>query len=227
MALLDLFIRPMAFATLIASLRDPEAPDCAVVRADLDRLLDEAMAKALREHAGQAENALFAVCAFIDETLLGSSWPGRKEWMRHKLQQARFHTANAGEEFHIRMESLLKEEADSDTPSGDRREALEVFLACLNLGFRGAAENTGRVHDLIRHLLEKLYGPDAGPEERAFPEIYAAPSPASRATALKGLIRAFFLFGLPALLAAGLVLTSASLLSAFVRNWLQALSSTL
>lgn len=239
MTLTDAFTPPMAFAALLASPQTPESLPFATARADMEKLLDQAMTKALKKNPDQAVQALFAVCAFADESILTSSWPGRREWMGRKLQQQHFDTGNGGEEFYTRLETLLTEEG-ADTEEGglpggpqhgeQKRDVLEVYLACLHLGFRGCCHDLAgkaRIESLIRTLTEKVYGTDPEAGKKAFSGLYDPSCFPPRPSRSGNAIRMAFLFGAPALLTAALLTAFGSLLSAFVGNWLQALSSTL
>jgi type VI secretion system protein ImpK len=73
------------------------------------------------------EEALFAVCAWVDEKILCSDWEGRAPWVPCQLQRRRFATTRAGEQFYQRLEAL---------PEG-AGQVLEVYAYCLALGFQG------------------------------------------------------------------------------------------
>jgi len=105
-ALVDRFLPAAAFAALLA--REPQMRDVSfeTARGDMDRLLEQAVADSREYRPEEVEDALLAVCAFADEAVLSSDWPGRGEWLRHSLQRLRFGTANAGEEFYVRLAAL-------------------------------------------------------------------------------------------------------------------------
>lgn len=73
------------------------------------------------------ENAKFAVCAWIDETVLTSQWSEAPEWKKQQLQRVFFNTNNAGVDFFLRLEDLGK----------NRTAVREVYVLCLCLGFHG------------------------------------------------------------------------------------------
>ena len=77
--------------------------------------------------AKECDLARFAVCAWVDESILCSSWKERGLWEREQLQRTYFKTTNSGEEFFDRLDSLAPEE------KGIR----EVYAYCLALGFSG------------------------------------------------------------------------------------------
>mgnify|MGYP001024819290 CR=1 FL=1 len=237
MALIDEFLPALAFAAMLASEENLADTPYATGRADMDRLLDHAAEKSRRNNPYHAESALFAACAFADEAVLGSSWQGREEWLRDKLQQKRFNTANAGQEFYERMAGLSEaahgfpsEEGGAgfqdDITDRHRREALEVYMACLSLGFRGKfydEQGKNQIDRLTEANLERLHLERFLPEGRVFPETYTVPLAAPEASRFRPMLKALVLFGLPALLGAGIFATYSSLLSTFVSNWLRAL----
>ncbi len=45
------------------------------------------------------EDTIFALTAFIDETIASSNWSQKDQWLARRLQLELFSTANAGEEF--------------------------------------------------------------------------------------------------------------------------------
>lgn len=75
-------------------------------------------------------DAKYAFSALMDEVVLGSDGPLREVWARAPLQLRHFGEHLAGEGFFQRLERLRQD------PAG-RAEGLEVFQACLLLGFQG------------------------------------------------------------------------------------------
>jgi type VI secretion system protein ImpK len=75
----------------------------------------------------QFDQALFAVFAWIDETLLGTGWIHKQEWIKNSLQKKIFNTTSAGTEFFAKLEKLGPEDKD----------ILEVYDYCLASGFKG------------------------------------------------------------------------------------------
>ena len=228
MALIDHFLPPMAFAAMLASEENLANTSFETARADMERLLDQAAAKARLEKPAQVDDALFAVCAFVDEAILDSTWPGREAWMRRKLQETRFHTANAGLEFYERLAMLRAgtapgEATDTAPLDGGQRELLEVYVACLTLGFRGKyndPQGQAQVERLAGDQLQRLLADSGRPDQKIFPEAYADTLPPAKRSFFTPIAKAVLFFGLPLLLAVGIYAAYASLLSAFVRNWL-------
>jgi type VI secretion system protein ImpK len=236
-ALIDDFIPALAFASMLASEENLSDVPYATARADMDKLLDSAVKKAIRQNPAQAENALFAVCAFADEVIVGSNWQGRGQWLRHKLQQERFNTANAGKEFYERLSGLcggIPEAAgqagDSESPFPEPddagRDALEVYAACLTLGFKGKFfGDQGRVEidRLTRSNLDQLHLDRSLLVGRMFPEVYDAPIDVPKKSGLAPGLQALVLFGVPALIAIGIYFMYSSMLSALTKNLMQAI----
>ena len=119
--------------TLIAMLRQAsELPDAAALRAralELRARLDQdARARGVEED--DIREAVFALVAFLDETVLATPGPAREVWITRPLQLELFGEALAGEKFFTRLDELRRER--------ERRiEALEVYYACLAFGFGG------------------------------------------------------------------------------------------
>ena len=237
MALIDHFLPPLAFAAMLATEENLADTPFDTARADMDRLLDQAVEKSRLESPDQADDALFAVCAYADEAILDSAWPGRDAWMQRKLQHDRFNTANAGLEFYERLEMLCAHmehnvpgTAESNDPElnlhENPRESIEVYVACLTLGFKGKySDDQGKaqVDRLARSNLKQVLADSGLSKNRVFPEAYAAALPAPEPSRFHPALRVVILFGGPLLLAAVLYATYACLLSEFVHKWLGAL----
>ena len=75
-------------------------------------------------------DALFAVCALIDELILDSQWEHKDQWAASPLQKKYFDTNNAGTEFYQRLDQLN----ENDRKDQDVRE---IYLYALVQGFSG------------------------------------------------------------------------------------------
>lgn len=82
------------------------------------------------------DNALFAVCALIDETILDSSWQHKEEWAKQSLQIEKFSTNLAGTQFYQRLDDL------SESAAADL-QIREVYLYTLCQGFVGCYFDAG------------------------------------------------------------------------------------
>ena len=122
--------------TAIARLRANRqvAADAESFRTRIKQVLGAAEQEA--RHAGYGADdvrfALFAVIAFLDETVLNSGQPMFAEWPRRTLQEEVFGVHMAGELFFQYLQQLLGRQ-DSE----DLADVLEVFELCLLLGFKG------------------------------------------------------------------------------------------
>jgi type VI secretion system protein ImpK len=137
--LIDYFREMIAYGMLIRRGTD-EIPSYEQVRQDMDKFLARGEKTALK--AGIApkdfDDARFAVCAFVDEFIMLSEWAEHDQWELQTLQRRYYNTANAGEGFFQRLESL----PDQDIA------VREVYAICLALGFRGKFFHDSQLKDL-------------------------------------------------------------------------------
>ncbi len=76
--------------------------------------------------------AIFAVVAFVDESVLNLRLPVFADWPRRPLQEELFGHHIAGEVFFKNLQELL-----GKSDSQDLADLLEIYLQCLLLGFAG------------------------------------------------------------------------------------------
>jgi type VI secretion system protein ImpK len=80
---------------------------------------------------GEAVNeAMYAIVALLDETVLTVPGACRDYWFERPLQLELFGDNIAGEEFYIKLQKLLAQPEK-------KKDALEIFYLCLSLGFEG------------------------------------------------------------------------------------------
>ena len=145
MKLSDAFIRPLAYVRLF--LNTPST-DAGALRQRLEQQLSEAVLTATDRGFDRAdiESGLFAVIAWIDETVMCSEWEGAHAWRRSPLQKNYFNTTRAGVEIFDRLNALRL----------DQNIVREVFLLCLAMGFKGRLGENGERFALdeikARHL---------------------------------------------------------------------------
>lgn len=131
MRLIDYFIEPIlkinAVKEDIEQLNEIWKP----FKDELSSILINAQTQAIKSGFSQSacSDALFPVIAYIDETILTSSWSSKNEWQRESLQREFFNTTNSGYEFYERLNKLNRQ--------GDDRSVREVYLLCLSLGYKG------------------------------------------------------------------------------------------
>lgn len=108
MRLVDCFIEPVTYVLdVVRKPLDFAAYDA--TRTKVEDMLNGAgrMAKTLGVAAQEFQDARFAVCAWMDEAVLGSAWEGKAQWLHHPLQRVVYSTVNAGDECFERLETLL------------------------------------------------------------------------------------------------------------------------
>jgi type VI secretion system protein ImpK len=97
--------------------------------------------------------ALFAVIAFLDETVLNSGQAMFADWPRRPLQQEVFGVHMAGELFFQYLQQLLGRQ-DSE----DLADVLEVYELCLLLGYKGrySASHGAELQVLAGQVSQKI-----------------------------------------------------------------------
>ena len=139
---------------LILQLRSSnEYGDASILRKRVMELLDDIERKSLSsgiEH-NKVQSAKFALAAFIDETIIGSEWTNKTEWLSEPLQLKLFNCFNAGEEFFKKL-SQLRERIRENI------DVLEVYFLCLSLGYKGKymMEAPEQVRTIIDDLHQEL-----------------------------------------------------------------------
>ena len=157
MRLRDCFVELIAYVGYFIKNNTPDSVSFSQVQADINRLLSESenMMQQGGISADDYNEARFAICAWIDEALLSSSWQGRIEWQRNSLQRRYYQTADAGEEFFERLNRLEPQQ----------QEVREIYYLCLVMGFRGRYHNEGDellLEQLMTSNLKYLLGSSVG-----------------------------------------------------------------
>ncbi len=109
-------------------------------------------------HADDIKLAVFAVVAFVDESVLNLRSPIFADWPRRPLQEELFGHHVAGEVFFRNVQDLL-----GKTDSPDLADLLEVYQLCLLLGFAGRYSLGGRgelraVTDAVADKIRRIRG---------------------------------------------------------------------
>ena len=145
MRLCDCFIDIFAYTLFLLKSGQTRGVLFDAAMADMNRLLTESAGLASSQGFSDADHDLarFAVIAWVDEVILGSSWGGKGQWQRDQLQRRFYQTTEAGEIFFQRL----------NTVGIHQNEVREVFYLCLALGFTGQYCNPGD-----EMLLEQLKG---------------------------------------------------------------------
>ncbi|MDQ8159035.1 MAG: DotU family type IV/VI secretion system protein [Gemmatimonadota bacterium] len=143
--------------TAVVRLRADRQPvtDAAAFRGQIIQLLTRAEQEALQAGfpAADARLAIFAVVAFLDESVLNTRTAALADWARRPLQDELFGGHMGGEWFFQHIDQLL---ARPDSP--DLADLLEVHQLCLLLGFRGkyGAGDNGQLHATTTRVAERL-----------------------------------------------------------------------
>ena len=121
----------------------------------VDHMLEEADRRgtAFRYSRETLLEARYAVVAFLDEMILQSGWDQKNQWASQLLQYKYFQTQIAGEELFHHL-TTLRRKFPVNT------DLLEVFHACLMLGFEGKYKLEGRerLQDLKHDLFREIQG---------------------------------------------------------------------
>ncbi|MFN0101741.1 MAG: DotU family type IV/VI secretion system protein [Bryobacteraceae bacterium] len=98
--------------------------------------------------------AIFAVIAFLDESILNLRLPVFADWPRQPMQEEYFGHHVAGEVFFQHLEKLL-----TMNDSQSLADLLEVFQLCLLLGFMGrySLGNRGDLQPILHTTSEKIH----------------------------------------------------------------------
>jgi len=124
-------------------------------RAEMKKLLRvaEQEARSRGYSAEDVKQVIFALVAFLDESVLGSRNPVFVDWPRLPLQAELFGHQVAGEMFFQELQKVLNR-PDSHEVS----DLLEVYSLCLLLGFKGryAAGGSGDLRSVMAAVREKI-----------------------------------------------------------------------
>jgi type VI secretion system protein ImpK len=101
--------------------------------------------------AEDVKQVVFAVVAFLDESVLSSGNPVFANWPRLPLQAELFGHQLAGEIF---FQELQKTLTRNDSP--ETADLLEVYYLCLLLGFKGRYAAGGDLHGIMMAIQEKI-----------------------------------------------------------------------
>jgi len=97
------------------------------------------------------ESAKYALCAFLDESILVSMLPFRDDWSAKPLQLDLFGERLAGEGFFKRLTEMGRRMAEME-------QVIEVYYLCLSLGFEGRyrVEGVERLRQLTTDMAADL-----------------------------------------------------------------------
>ncbi|MEA1936207.1 MAG: DotU family type IV/VI secretion system protein [Thermodesulfobacteriota bacterium] len=129
MRLIDCFIEVITYTSHFLQTVEQEQPQFEKIKNDYAVLFNQA-GEYLKKGDFSPEEwdmARFAVCAWVDESVLCSSWEGKASWEHEQLQRIYYGATNAGEEFFDRLREL----------DPDAKGVREVYAYCLALSFKG------------------------------------------------------------------------------------------
>jgi len=135
MRLIDCFINIISFVAFFLKSSGTRPSSYDKIRANIQRLIAQSEICIENEKVSREDYdmARFAVLAWVDEAVMSSSWDGRAQWQREKLQRLYYQTEDGGEIFFDRLNTIGLQ----------KREVREVFYMCLALGFTGQYCNAG------------------------------------------------------------------------------------
>lgn len=99
--------------------------------------IDEARRKSFSDD--ETRMAMFAIVAYLDETILTQNQPAFADWRRKPLQEELFGVHIAGEIFFQNLEGIIRQ---PDSPAV--ADLLELYAQCISLGFQGRYSAGGR-----------------------------------------------------------------------------------
>ncbi len=130
----------LVFAGVFKDTKETATTSYDDVRADVDHLLQQMRKQCADIPEKDYKEALFAVCAFVDESLLTSRWTEKARWQANTLQRTFFGTVNAGVEFYDHLRSLL----DKSGQTAAQDEVVELTEILPESSFR-RTEDSGFV----------------------------------------------------------------------------------
>jgi type VI secretion system protein ImpK len=127
-----------------------EYGDAENLRKKVIELLDDFERKALTSGIEQSkiQASKFALVAFIDETIIGSEWTNKVNWLAEPLQLKLFNCFNAGQEYFTRLEQLRQRQRENT-------DVLELYFLCMSLGFRGKYQL--EAPEKVRLIIDELH----------------------------------------------------------------------
>lgn len=132
-----------------------QVQDAESFRTQMRRSLQTAMqeARALGYSSDTVQMAVFAVVAYMDESVLNLQSPAFADWARRPLQEELFGGHLAGETFFRNLKMLL-----GQPDSGEVADALELHCLCLQMGYRGryALGDSGELQQMLRQAQDKI-----------------------------------------------------------------------
>jgi type VI secretion system protein ImpK len=161
----------IAYATFVVGAARAGQPGFEQVQGTMKRLIGQSEGYLQQNRFAHEDFQLarFAVFAWVDEAFLASDWEGRHRWQREQLQRLYYQTADAGELFFEKLNTI----------GAHQRDVREVYYLCLCLGFTGQYCHEGddfMLEQLRLSNLKVLTGSSMGvptlDNEQLFPQAY-------------------------------------------------------
>lgn len=132
-----------------------QVQDAESFRTQMRRSLQTAMqeARAFGYSSDTVQMGVFAVVAYMDESVLNLQSPAFADWARRPLQEELFGGHLAGETFFRNLKMLL-----GQPDSAEVADALELHCLCLQMGYRGryALGDSGELQQMLRQAQDKI-----------------------------------------------------------------------
>ena len=115
--------------------------------------------------------ARYAVCAWVDEKILMSTWKEKNQWLKNQLQRVYYNTTSAGSDFFMKLNKI----------NVTQKNVLEVYAICMCLGFKGRyfsddAQDSYYLDELklstVMQIMGNSFKLTSAEGERLFPEAY-------------------------------------------------------
>ncbi|WP_051670769.1 DotU family type IV/VI secretion system protein [Bryobacter aggregatus] len=107
------------------------------MKSSLKASIEDARRKSFSEE--ETKLAMFAIVAYLDETILTQNQPAFADWRRKPLQEELFGVHIAGEIFFQNLENIIRQ--PDSLPNSD---LLEIYALAISLGFQGRYSAGGK-----------------------------------------------------------------------------------
>jgi type VI secretion system protein ImpK len=120
-----------------------------------------------------AQDAVYALCLFLDQDIATSEWSGKGQWANEPLYAVKLQDPEGGINFFRRLDEM----------GNRRREVKEVFLVCLSMGFTGKyaelepAQQAAKLGEIRQRVLRSIHATPLDNVDELFPEAYEAAEP--------------------------------------------------
>jgi type VI secretion system protein ImpK len=120
-----------------------------------------------------AQDAIYALCLFLDGEVASSEWTGKMQWANEPLNIVKLQDPEGGVNFFRKLDEM-----------GERRRAVkEIFLVCLAMGFRGKyadlepTQQAAKLGEIRQRILRTIHPTPLDSMDELFPEGYDPAEP--------------------------------------------------